>query len=106
MAGSRKGVPNRATAARERAIRESGITPLDFLLDVMRTEYVVPRTVDDLKDIAGYIKSCAVTLEMQIDAAKAAAPYVHPKLVATEMKVSGKLISEIQNKIIDHGSNS
>ena len=85
MAGSRKGIPNRATAARERAIRESGLTPLEFLLSIMRGEYPT---------------------DTRIDAAKAAAPYVHPKLIATEMKVSGSLITEVQNRIIDHGQNS
>jgi hypothetical protein len=105
MAGSRKGIPNRATAAREKAIRESGVTPLEFLLDVMRTEPILPDSLEGLtkKEVGEIIKSYALTLEMQIDAAKAAAPYVHPKLVATEMKVSGSIISEIQNRIIDHG---
>jgi hypothetical protein len=106
--GSRKGIPNRATAAREKAIRESGVTPLEFLLDVMRTEPTIPDSFEGLtkKEFADCVKACALTLEMQIDAAKAAAPYVHPKLVATEMKVSGTLISEIQNRIIDHGPHS
>jgi hypothetical protein len=57
--GSRKGKPNKATAAQARAVAESGQTPLDYLLDVMRNG----------EDPA-----------MRLDAAKAAAPYVHPKL--------------------------
>ena len=63
--GRRKGVPNKATAAKAQAIAESGVTPLDYLLDVMRNS-----------------ESEAVRL----DAAKAAAPYVHPKLASVENK--------------------
>jgi hypothetical protein len=61
--GRQKGVPNRASAAKAKAIAESGLTPLDFLLDLMRNG-------DDAAQ--------------RLDAAKAAAPYVHPKLAAIE----------------------
>ncbi len=36
--GRRKGTPNRATAARKAAISESGMTPLEFVLSVLRDE--------------------------------------------------------------------
>jgi len=58
-AGRPKGAPNKATAAKAEAIAESGMTPLDYLLSVYR---------DPEAD-----KS------QRLDAAKAAAPYVHPK---------------------------
>ena len=48
---------------------ETGITPLEFMLEVMR---------DDGNDLL-----------IRMDAAKAAAPYVHPKLASVEMKHSG-----------------
>lgn len=48
---------------------ETGLTPLEFLLEVMR---------DDELD-----------LMIRIDAAKSAAPYVHPKLASVEMKHTG-----------------
>ena len=66
--GSRKGIPNKATAAKAEAIAASGLTPLDYLLSVVRDE-TIERT-------------------MRIDASKAAAPYVHPKLANIEL--SGK----------------
>lgn len=69
--GRPKGVPNKATAERQRAAAAraaAGITPLDFLLSVM---------ADKSND-----------LPVRIDAGKAAAPYVHPRLTAVE--VSGK----------------
>lgn len=58
--GRRKGVRNRASVERERQIAESGVTPLEFLLQVMR---------DGRNDLGA-----------RIDAAGKCAPYVHPKL--------------------------
>lgn len=66
--GSRKGRPNKATAQREAEIAASGLTPLDFMLSVMRDE-------------------SRETVE-RLDAAKAAAPYVHPKLAAQTMNIN------------------
>lgn len=62
--GSRKGRPNKATAAKAAAVAASGLTPLDFMLRVMR---------DEMQD-----------LDVRMDAAKGAAPYVHPKLAQVE----------------------
>lgn len=62
--GRKKGIPNKATAFRQKRISESGLTPLDYLISVMRDETLS-------------------TLE-RVDAAKAAAPYVHPKLATIE----------------------
>lgn len=58
--GRAKGTPNRATAAKAVAIAESGDTPLDYMLAVMRNE--------DLP------------FDARLKAAWKAAPYVHPKL--------------------------
>ena len=60
--GRTKGTPNRATARREREIAKSGITPLEYMLKVMRNPKLDGARRDDM--------------------AKAAAPYVHPKLAA------------------------
>lgn len=60
--GRKKGTPNRATARREREIAKSGTTPLEYMLKVMRN----PKADASRRD----------------DMAKAAAPYVHPKLAA------------------------
>lgn len=59
-AGRPPGSLNKATIDRQREVEESGITPLNFLLSVMRDE--------------------DADIEKRLDAAKAAAPYVHPKL--------------------------
>lgn len=62
--GRVKGVPNRATAAKVAEIAASGLTPLEYMLSVMR---------DDFADVS-----------RRDDMAKAVAPYIHPKLSAVE----------------------
>jgi hypothetical protein len=66
--GRRKGTPNRKTREQIEQIKASGLTPLDFMLAVMRN----PKA----------------RLAMRFDAARQAAPYVHPRLTAFEY--SGK----------------
>lgn len=70
-AGRPKGVPNKATAAQKAAVIESGLTPLDYMLTIMRDE--------------------ACENAQRLDAAKAAAPYVHAKLSSVEANVNGEL---------------
>src|SRR5690349_20682424 len=72
--GRKKGTPNKATASREAAIAQSGLTPLDFMLNIMRGE--APANADAAQKIAWEA--------MRFEAAKAAAPYVHPKLSSIE----------------------
>lgn len=59
-AGRKKGGANRLTQEAVEKARSGGIMPLDYLLEVMRDA-----GADEAK---------------RIDAAKAAAPYLHPKL--------------------------
>lgn len=73
-AGRKKGSPNKATQAQREAVVQSGKTPLEYLLDVMR---------DAGRDLSA-----------RLDAAKAAAPYVHPKLSSVEMKANVSLSHE------------
>lgn len=61
-AGRPAGSINRASAERQRRVLESGLTPLDYLLQIVR---------DKSQDTA-----------RRLDAAKASAPYVHPRLSA------------------------
>ncbi len=75
--GRQKGVPNKTNAQREAAIAASGLTPLDFLLQVMRDE--------------------SAEKNIRIDAAKSAAPYVHPKLA--NVQVSGDQDNPIQHQV-------
>jgi len=61
--GSRNKATEKLRAEIDR-IAASGGTPLDFLLTIMRND--------------------GLSLEMRLEAAKAAAPYVHPKLAAID----------------------
>jgi len=59
------GTPNRKNAAKVAAIEASGLTPLDYMLSVLR--------------------DVSQTQDARLDAAKAAAPYVHARLTAAEL---------------------
>jgi hypothetical protein len=78
--GARKGAGRKPGAAtqRTRVIADramaEGITPLEYMLQVMRTE---PSPDMDARDMLQ-----AIT--MRFEAAKAAAPYIHPRLAAIE----------------------
>jgi hypothetical protein len=67
-AGRKAGAPNKATAARQEAVEASGLTPLDYMLAIM---------LDETK-----------ATEDRFEAAKAAAPYVHPKLASVDHQSS------------------
>lgn len=71
-AGRKKGGHNRVTEQAIEQAKEGGIMPLDFMLGIMRDEQEV-RAV-------------------RLDAAKAAAQYLHPKLSAIEADVNAKLV--------------
>lgn len=68
-AGRKPGVPNKRTAAKVAEVEASGLTPLDYMLRILR---------DELADT-----------DARMDAAKAAAPYVHAKLASVEHKGDG-----------------
>lgn len=64
-AGRPRGAKNRKTVETIRAVEESGLTPLDYMLQVLR---------DSRFDAT-----------MRMDAAKAAAPYCHTRLHSNEV---------------------
>lgn len=63
-AGRKPGALNKATAEQRKAVRESGMTPLDYMLSILRDKEADPKD--------------------RMWAAEKAAPYVHPKLAAVE----------------------
>lgn len=73
-AGRKAGSPNKASIERQKAIEASGLTPLAFMLTVLRDE--------------------GESYENRAWAAEKAAPYVHPKLASVEMNASVKLSHE------------
>lgn len=79
VGGRQKGTPNKVTLARESEIAASGLTPLEWMLDVLR---------DPAQDFA-----------RRDDMAKAAAPYVHPRLSSVEANVKGTI--DIRAKLLE-----
>lgn len=75
--GRPKGAKNKATTERMRAIRESGETPLDYMLRVLRD----PAVDHDRRDRM----------------AERAAPYIHPRLATTE--IQGNADKPIKHKL-------
>jgi hypothetical protein len=72
--GRLKGTPNHASALRQKLVAQSGETPLEHLLRIMRRK--VPE--DASPELRFQMES------LSFEAAKAAAPYVHPKLATVE----------------------
>ena len=79
-AGRKKGSPNKATAAKAAEIAASGVVPLDYMLQVMRD----PDSPQQRRD----------------EMAKAAAPYVHPRLAAQFVAPQSDKPSEWMAKIM------
>ena len=67
-AGRPTGARNRKTVETQAAIAASGLTPLDYMISVMRDEKNDPRT--------------------RLEAAHHAAPFVHSKLSTTDLNVT------------------
>lgn len=67
-AGRKKGAVNKKTAEVQKAVAESGITPLEYMLQIMRDTALEPKD--------------------RLSAAIAAAPYVHAKLSSVEMNAT------------------
>jgi hypothetical protein len=66
--GRQTGVANRRTREIADAAIKQGLTPLEYMLAVLRDETVDPERRDEM--------------------AKAAAPYLHPRLASVEAKVA------------------
>jgi len=86
--GRKRGALNSMSMeAREKAAAE-GITPLEVMLTSMREAWDVAQTTEDPK-----LKIEAQAAAVQV--AQVAAPYVHPRLAATEVKVDGDLTNRV-----------
>lgn len=66
--GRKPGTPNKRTAETQKMIEESGLTPLEFMLSIMRNEENEPA--------------------QRLAAANMAAPYVHARLSSVEMNAN------------------
>jgi hypothetical protein len=79
--GRKKGTPNKASAAKAAEVRSSGLSPLDYMVSVMRNE--------------------KLPLDRRLEAAKSAAPYVHPKLANVSVKSEDQPGSVSNNSNLD-----
>lgn len=70
-AGRKPGSKTRKQAEAALAAAAAGLTPIDYMLAVMRDEGNEPG--------------------IRLDAAKSAAPYIHPRLASLDAKVSGEM---------------
>ena len=82
-AGRKKGLPNKITAEAQKKAAETGIMPLDYMLEMLRNK--------------------ALPAEDRFEAAKAAAPYVHAKLSNIDANVKGEM--GITVEIVRFGAN-
>ena len=73
-AGRPKGVRNAKTEQQTKAVKESGLTPLDYMLSVLRDE--------------------TQEQSVRLDAANKAAPYVHAKLASVDHTSTDGSMSE------------
>jgi len=86
--GRKPGQRNAKTVEQVERIEASGLTPLDYMLSIMRDI-----AVDDAR---------------RLDAAKSAAPYVHARLSSVEAKVEGELVhtvKSIERVVVDPAAN-
>ncbi len=79
--GRQPGSRNYVGAGKAAEIARTGITPLDYMLKIMRN----PKE----------------NRLVRLDAAKAAAPYVHPKLAAIDHTVHGQSVIVIKGGLPD-----
>jgi hypothetical protein len=93
-AGRKAGSATKRTRAIADKAAAEGITPLEFMLNVMRQE---PPDVEDDRVRLSYVA-------MQFEAAKAAAPYVHPRLAAIEHTAPDGIdlrVTKVERVIVD-----
>jgi len=74
--GRPKGARNKKTVELQSRVSASGLTPLEFMVQVLQDE--------------------EQSFERRQWAAKEAAPYLHPRLASSEHKVTGELIAEVK----------
>lgn len=77
-AGRKAGSPNKATAERQAEVEASGLTPLEYMLGILRNDEA------DSKD--------------RMWAAEKAAPYVHAKLASVEHSGSLEVASQTKEQ--------
>ena len=92
--GRKKSIPNRKTREIADKAYEQGVTPLEVMLNTMRMLVESANHQDDLSiKIPIMISACGI--------AKDAAPYIHPRLSAVEVKGEFSMDVIMQKKLDD-----
>jgi hypothetical protein len=81
-AGRRKGMHNKASARRELFIAETGATPLDVIIHIMR--FNCDMAENEMRKEKPNKSEVKAALAIALDAANKAAPFVHPKMAAID----------------------
>lgn len=97
-AGRKKGVATKKTREIADKAASEGITPLEYMLEVMRNE--PPAGLEGPQLLSAHM--------MRFEAAKAAAPYIHPKLSAVEHtgKDGGPMETVTRIELVDMNDDS
>lgn len=97
--GRKRGSLNRASAARAKVVAAGGQNPLNFLLAEMRAPMppemkalvdAPKRYLDNPKLYVRLLQELNIWHARRFEAAKAAAPYVHPRLSAHKVEGPGE----------------
>ena len=103
--GRKKGTRNKATSAKEKKIAESGLTPLEYMLNILRSE--IPLELKERIEAEEINQDLIVALmdwhSQRFEAAKAAAPYVHPRLQSTTVAIPTGLDIRVIERVIVRG---
>ena len=100
--GRKKGARNKATAAKAKEVAESGLTPLDYMLNLLRSE-IPPELKESIESgelNPDLIAALIAWHSQRFEAAKAAAPYVHPRLQSTTVKIPDGLDIRVIERVI------
>jgi hypothetical protein len=100
--GRQKGAANKRSRAIADKAAESGLTPLEFMLDVLRAE-MPPELKEKIEKESlsvELIQALSIWRNTRFEAAKAAAPYVHPRLQNTTVKVPDGLEIRVIERVI------
>jgi hypothetical protein len=93
-AGRARGVPNKASAEREKRIAATGVTPLEVMLHAMRDHF-------DRALSAKQRRTSQASMALALAAAKDAAPYVHPRRSAVTHTDAPMDLSNLTDRELD-----
>ena len=97
-AGRRRGTPNRANARREQFIAQTGLTPIDVMIGVMRCTFDIGQ--QELKQEKPDESKIKWAFGLALESAHRAAPFAHPRLSSVDH--SAKLdVSKLTQEEID-----